>query len=234
MPIQLTPTEARVLGALIEKEITTPEYYPLSLNALVNACNQKNNREPVTALDEVEVRQALHGLEDEHLAAAVRGDSRVPKYEHHVQEVFNFTRGEIAVICVLLLRGPQTPGELRGRTERMYKFDELSDVQTVLQKLMAREPALVKVLPRQAGTKEARYTHLLSGDVQAFEPATTSAHASSYASASSSTYSSSVLSSEEETELKERMAELEAEVAILTRELGELRQEVERLSKLLE
>ena len=233
--MHLTPTEARVLGALIEKEITTPEYYPLSLNALVNACNQKNNREPVMALDEVEVRQALHGLEDERLAAAVRGDSRVPKYEHHIQEVFNFTRGEIAVIDVLLLRGPQTPGELRGRTERMYKFDELSDMQTVLQKLMAREPALVKVLPRQPGTKEARYAHLLSGDVESFEPA--AAHASSYASASSSTYSSSSsssLSSEEETELRERMAGLEAEVAILTRELGELLQEVERLSKLLE
>jgi uncharacterized protein len=228
--MHLTPTEARVLGALIEKEITTPEYYPLSLNALVNACNQKNNREPVMALDEVEVRQALHGLEDERLAAAVRGDSRVPKYEHHIQEVFNFTRGEIAVICVLLLRGPQTPGELRGRTERMHRFDELSDVQSVLQRLMTREPALVKVLPRQPGTKEARYAHLLSGDVQTFEPATASAHASSY----SSVISSSSLSSEEETELKERMAELEAEVAILTRELGELRGEVERLSKLLE
>ena len=232
--MHLTPTEARVLGALIEKEITTPEYYPLSLNALVNACNQKNNRDPVTAFDEVEVRQALHGLEDERLAGAVRGDSRVPKYEHRIQEVFNFTRGEIAVVCVLLLRGPQTPGELRGRTERMYKFDELSDVQTVLQKLMAREPALVKVLPRQPGTKEARCAHLLSGDVESSEPATASAHASSYASTSSSAFSSSSLSSEEETELKERMAELEAEVAILTRELGELRQEVERLSKLLE
>jgi uncharacterized protein YceH (UPF0502 family) len=232
--MHLTPTEARVLGALIEKEITTPEYYPLSLNALVNACNQKNNREPVMALDEVEVRQALHGLEDERLAAAVRGDSRVPKYEHHIQEVFNFTRGEIAVIDVLLLRGPQTPGELRGRTERMYKFDELSDVQTVLQKLMSREPALVKVLPRQPGTKEARYAHLLSGDVEAFEPAAASSHASAYASSFSSTSTPSPLTSEEEIELRERMAELEAEVAILTRELGELRQEVERISKLVE
>jgi uncharacterized protein len=230
MSMNLTPTEARVLGALIEKEITTPEYYPLSLNALVNACNQKNNRDPVMGLDEVEARQALHGLEDEHLAGAVRGDSRVPKYEHHVQEVFNFTRGEIAVICVLLLRGPQTPGELRGRTERMYRFDELSDVQTVLQRLMTREPTLVKVLPRQPGTKEARYAHLLSGDVQVFEPAATSAHASAYSSAS--TFSS--FSSEEETEIKERMAQLEAEVAILTRELGELREQVERLTKLLE
>ena len=229
MAILLTPVEARVLGALIEKEITTPEYYPLSLNALVNACNQKNNREPVMALDEVEVRQALHGLEDEHLAAPVRGDGRVAKYEHHLQEVFNFTRAETAVICVLLLRGPQTPGELRGRTERMYKFDELSDVQTALQRLISRDPSLVKVLPRQPGTKEARYAHLLSGDVESFEsPAATTA----YASATSYAHSSS--HAEEDPELKERMAQLEAEVAILTRELGELRQQFEQLSKLLE
>ena len=222
----LTSTEARVLGALIEKEITTPEYYPLSLNALVNACNQKNNREPVMALDEVEVRQALHGLEDERLAGPVRGDSRVPKFEHHMQEVFNFTRGEIAVVCVLLLRGPQTPGELRGRTERMYRFDELSDVQSVLQKLMTREPALAKVLPRQPGTKEARYAHLLSGDVESFE-APTVTHAVAISSTSFAT-------SQADEELKQRMAQLEAEVAILTRELGELRGEYERLSKLLE
>jgi len=231
--MHLTPTQARVLGALIEKEITTPEYYPLSLNALVNACNQKNNRDPVTALDEAEVRQALHGLETERLAGPVRGDTRVPKYEHRVQEVFNFTRGEIAVVCVLLLRGPQTPGELRGRTERMYKFDELSDVQSVLQRLIAREPEpLVKILPRQPGTKEARYAHLLSGDVEGFEPASSSrlAEAASYSYASAS----SSASPEETEDLKERMAQLEAEVAILTRELRELRQEFDRLSKLLE
>jgi uncharacterized protein len=230
MSMNLTPTEARVLGALIEKEITTPEYYPLSLNALVNACNQKNNRDPVMGLDEVEARQALHGLEDEHLASAVRGDSRVPKYEHHAQEVFNFTRGEIAVICVLLLRGPQTPGELRGRTERMFRFDELSDVQTVLQRLMEREPSLVKVLPRQPGTKEARYAHLLSGDVEVFEPV--QSRSESYASSSS--YSHASAGSEDNEELKERMAQLEAEVAILTRELGELREEFQRISKPLE
>ncbi len=230
--IHLSPVEARVLGALIEKEITTPEYYPLSLNALVNACNQKNNREPVMALDDVEVRQALHGLETERLAGAVRGDSRVSKYEHRCQEVFNFTRGEVAVMCVLLLRGPQTPGELRGRSERMYKFDELSDVQTVLQKLMAREPApLVKVLPRQPGTKEARYAHLLSGDVEGFaapESPASSSHASSDASSSASSHV------EPDPELLERTAQLEAEVAILTRELGELRDQVTNLARLFE
>ena len=228
--MQLTPTEARVLGALIEKEITTPEYYPPSLNALVNACNQKNNRDPVTTLDEVEVRQALHGLEDDHLAGPVRGDGRVAKYEHHAQEVFNFTRGEVAVICVLLLRGPQTPGELRGRTERMYKFDELSDVQTTLQKLMSREPALAKVLPRQPGTKEARYAHLLSGDVESFASAQSSSPTSTHATASSSSYAHP----EPDPELAERMAQLEAEVAIVTREHNELKAEVSRLLKLLE
>jgi len=139
MTIVLTPVEARVLGSLVEKEITTPEYYPLSLNALMNACNQKNNREPVTNLDEDQIRQALHGLEDDGLAGPARGtESRVTKYEHRMQEVFNFTRGEIAVVCVLLLRGPQTPGELRGRSERMHRFEELSDVQATLQRLMQR------------------------------------------------------------------------------------------------
>ena len=229
MSIELTAIEARVLGALIEKEITTPEYYPLSLNALVNACNQKNNRDPVMAFDEVEVRQALHCLEDEHLAAPVRGDGRVAKFEHHLQEVFNFTRAETAIICVLLLRGPQTPGELRGRTERMYKFDELSDVQTALQRLISRDPSLVKILPRQPGTKEARYAHLLSGDIESFEPP---AATTAYASAASYAHSSS--HSEEDPEVKERMAQLEAEVAILTRELSELRGEVERLTRLLD
>jgi len=226
--MQLTSTEARVLGALVEKEITTPEYYPLSLNALINACNQKNNREPVTSLDEVEVRQALHGLEDQHLAGPVRGDGRVVKYEHRLQEVFNFTRGEVAIFCVLLLRGPQTPGELRGRTERMYRFDELSDVQNSLQKLMNREPPLAKVLPRQPGTKEARYVHLLCGDIQSFESASERGQSSSYA------YASSNSQSDPDPELQNRVAQLEADVAALTGELGEVRQNVDRLLKLLE
>jgi uncharacterized protein YceH (UPF0502 family) len=165
--IVLDPVEARVLGALIEKEITTPDYYPLSLNALVNACNQKNNRDPVMNLDEESVRDALQTLQEKRLAGPASGaDSRVTKYEHRAQEVFNFTRGETAVMCVLLLRGPQTPGELRGRGERMHRFEDLDEVQSALQKLMQREPALLKVLPRQPGTKESRYVHLLSGDVE--------------------------------------------------------------------
>jgi uncharacterized protein len=212
MTIVLTPVEARVLGSLVEKEITTPEYYPLSLNALANACNQKNNREPVTNLDEDQIRQALHGLEDDGLAGPARGtESRVSKYEHRMQEVFNFTRGEIAVVCVLLLRGPQTPGELRGRAERMHRFEELSDVQVTLQRLMQREPPLVKVLPRQPGTKEARYAHLLAGDVVEAAPST------DFAESGGST-----------------TAQLETEVAALRQEVAELRGQVERLLRLVE
>jgi hypothetical protein len=163
--MQLSAIETRVLGALIEKDITTPDYYPLSLNALVNACNQKNNREPVMTLDESSVREALSTLQEKHLAGPAGGaDSRVTKFEHRLQEVFNFDRREIAVVCVLLLRGPQTPGELRGRTDRMYHFDALEDVVSTLDRLAQREPPLARILPRQPGTKESRYTHLFSGE----------------------------------------------------------------------
>lgn len=167
MSIHLNEIEARVLGALIEKEITTPDYYPLSLNALVSACNQKNNREPVMNLNDDAVRQALDALHSQRLAGHASGaENRVAKYEHRVQEVFNFTRGETAILCVLLLRGPQTPGELRARTERMFPFEHLDDVQSTLQHLMDRDPPLVAVLQRQPGTKESRYMHVLSGDVE--------------------------------------------------------------------
>ena len=213
MTTLLTAVEARVLGALVEKEITTPEYYPLSLNALVNACNQKNNREPVMQLDEDEVRQALHGLEDDRLAGPRRGsDSRVTKYEHHLQEVFNFTRGEVAILCVLLLRGPQTPGELRSRTERMHRFEELDDVLSALQRLMQREPPLARTLPRQPGTKEIRYMHLLSGEMplEAAQPAATSAMDDSAAN--------------------ERLLQLESEVATLKQELQELKEQVAKIA----
>ena len=216
MTILLTAVEARVLGALVEKEITTPEYYPLSLNALVNACNQKNNREPVMHLDEDQVRQALHRLEDNQLAGPRRGsDSRVAKYEHHLQEVFNFTRGEVAVLCVLLLRGPQTPGELRGRTERMHRFEELEDVLSALQRLMQREPSLVRALPRQPGTKEIRYAHLLSGGIDvpvaASEP-------SGVAPADAPG--------------NDRLLQLESDVATLKEELRELKEQVARITAL--
>jgi hypothetical protein len=213
-PIVLTAAQARVLGALVEKEVTTPDYYPLSLNALMNACNQRSNREPVTDLDEDAVRMALHGLEDKGLGGRARNaDSRVTKYEHWLGEAFNFSRAETALICVLLLRGPQTPGELRGRTERMHRFEELTDVTGGLQKLMEREPSLVAVLPRQPGTKESRYAHLLSGPVEAASFTAPPV----YASASGDGVDS------------DRLARLEAEIAELRTEMAALRQRVDDL-----
>ncbi len=216
-PIVLTAPEARVLGALVEKEVTTPDYYPLSLNALINACNQRSNREPVTDLDEDAVRQALHGLEDKKLGGRARGtDGRVTKYEHWLGEAFNFSRAETALICVLLLRGPQTPGELRGRTERMHRFDELTDVAAGLQKLMERDPALVAVLPRQPGTKESRYVHLLCGKVEGASFAAPAVYAA-YAPMGDGV------------EPDARIARLESEIAELRREMAALRQKVDDL-----
>jgi uncharacterized protein YceH (UPF0502 family) len=217
MEIKLTETQVRVLGSLIEKDITTPEYYPLSLNALVNACNQKSNRDPVMQLDEDAVRDALEGLQEQRMAGPARGaDTRVTKYEQRLQEVFNFTRAEIAVLCVLMLRGPQTPGELRGRAERMHRFEALDDVQSALQKLMQREPSLAKVLPRQPGTKESRYAHLLAGDaveveapMQAGTPTGRNPDA-------------------------ERIARLEEEVIELRREVSEAKDQLERFRKQFE
>jgi uncharacterized protein YceH (UPF0502 family) len=217
-PIVLTHAEARVLGALIEKEVTTPDYYPLSLNALINACNQRSNREPVMDLDEEAVRQALHGLEDKKLAGRARGaDGRVAKYEHWLGEVFNFSRAEVALVCVLLLRGPQTPGELRGRTERLHRFEEIGDVIAGLQKLMEREPALVAVLPRQPGTKESRYAHLLSGPVEAL-------HAAAVAETAFVRRDDG-----EDAGHEERIARLEATVTELRQEMATLRQKIDDL-----
>jgi uncharacterized protein YceH (UPF0502 family) len=214
--IVLNPAEARVLGALIEKDITTPDYYPLSLNALINACNQKNNREPVTNFDEETVRLALRNLSDKQLAGMARGaEGRVAKYEHRLQEVYNFTRPETAILCVLLLRGPQTPGELRGRGERMHRFEDLDEVLSGLQQLMRREPPLAKALGRRPGTKEIRYAHLLSGDVEAWEPPAEMA-------------SSGV------TDENERVAHLEAQVAALQSEVAELKQQMADFRKQFE
>jgi uncharacterized protein YceH (UPF0502 family) len=161
--LHLSAPAARVLGSLLEKETTTPEYYPLSLLALTNACNQRSSRHPVMDLSEDEVRMALHELEDAGLAGPVRGtESRVTKYAHHVGEVFNLRRGELAILCVLLLRGAQTPGELRARTERMHSFAGMDEVESTLQQLAQREPSLARALPREPGARELRYVHLLA------------------------------------------------------------------------
>ena len=167
----LNQTQLRVLGALVEKEIVTPENYPLSLNALVNACNQKSSRDPVLELTEDEVRQALHALEDLGLTSTVH-DSRVPKYENRIRTVLNLRRDETAVLCLLMLRGPQTAGELRSRSERLYTFDDIPAVQATLDRLASRNPEtdttgpLTAILPRNPGSRESRYAHLL-GDTPA-------------------------------------------------------------------
>jgi uncharacterized protein len=218
MNIVLNEIEARVLGALVEKDITTPDYYPLSLNALVNACNQKNNRDPVMNLEEEAVRDALNGLQEHRLAGPASGaDGRVTKYEHRLQETFNFSRGETAVLCVLLLRGPQTPGELRGRTERMHHFEDLEAVQSSLQKLMQRDPPLVVVLPRQPGTKEFRYAHLLSGEIEAGDLASPQMVSPSRSSAE-----------------QERVSRLEYAVTALQKEVSELKLQLAEFRKQFE
>ncbi len=163
---ELDAVEARVLGALVEKEITTPEYYPLTLNALVNACNQKSNREPMVAYDEDTVADALASLKDKKLSFTLTGvGMRVPKFGHRMVETMNMGRREVAILCELLNRGPQTVGELRTRTERMHKFSDLDEVESCLRGLADREPPFVVRLERQAGMKEPRWAHLFSGDV---------------------------------------------------------------------
>jgi uncharacterized protein len=234
--MQLDPIQLRVLGSLIEKEITTPENYPLSLNALINACNQRSSRDPVLDLTEDQVRQALHSLEDLALTTPVR-DSRVPKYEHRIRTVLNLRRDETAVLCLLMLRGPQTPGELRSRADRLYSFDDLAAVQSTLERLAARAPneagaetggeasnettvPLTTILPRQPGSREARYAHLL-GD----QPNLASAR--SFRPTGDTGPSEGQLTSDSAT--AQRLARMEADIASLTTALQDLRTRVELL-----
>ncbi len=214
MDFELDAAEARVLGALMEKEVTTPDYYPLSLNALVNACNQKSNREPVVSYDEDAVETALAGLREKGIAVRISGESRVPKHAQRFTEKFNIGRREAAIICVLLLRGPQTPGELRGRTDRLYPFEDLEGVEHTLEHL--GEQGFVVKLPRQAGSREARWAHLLSGRVEAAaeEPSEAPADAGSGRSAAASG-------------LAERVATLEDQLAELRREFEDFRRRFE-------
>jgi len=163
--MQLTSIEVRVLGALIEKQITTPEYYPLTLNSLTAACNQKNNRNPITSLAESEVDEALYSLRDKNLAYVFHGStSRVPKYKHVAPEVLHLTPAELAAMCVLMLSGPQTVGEIRTRGYRLYEFSGLDEVDETLRALKTKDEPMVVSLPRQPGQKEARFAHLLSGE----------------------------------------------------------------------
>ena len=208
MDWQLDAAEARVLGSLLEKEITTPDYYPLSTNALVNACNQKSNREPVVSYDDDTVEEALQNLRIKGLAMRVTGDGRVAKHEQRFTEKFNLGRREAALLCVLMLRGPQTVGELRGRSERLYTFDDLEAVESTLSRLVEME--YVKKLPRRAGFKEQRWAQLLAGDVE---------EAGEEAAAP--------VSSERGAGDRERIAKLEADFAALKAEFEEFRRKFE-------
>ncbi len=218
MPEILTETEARVLGSLIEKQLTTPEYYPLTLNALVNACNQKNNREPVVHYDENTVNRCLENLRDRNLVYVFYGStSRVPKYKHMLPTVYELDPAETAVIDVMLLRGPQTLGELRTRTERLHGFSGLGEIQETLDGLARRDDPLVVRLPVQPGQKEARFAHLLSGeiDVEAF----------AVAQASRSTRSS--VDAERVEKLEEDVTSLRAEVEALKETFEEFKKQFE-------
>lgn len=204
----LSDVEVRVLGCLIEKEITTPDYYPLSLNALVVACNQSSNRHPVVHYDEETVEQAADALREKKLVHLIaRGESRVTKYRHVVYEAMNMGRPDIAVMCVLMLRGPQTAGEIRTRTNRLYDFATPEQVETTLTALMAANPPFVVRLPRQTGQKEVRFAHLLSGEVQ---------------------MSGLEVEPEVQSEIEpDRIDKLEREVAQLRREFEEFRKKFE-------
>jgi uncharacterized protein len=205
MDLTLDTEEIRILGSLLEKEITTPEYYPLSLNGLLNACNQKSNRDPVLHLDEDTLERALYTLRDKGLIVSITGaGSRVPKYGHRISEKFNLGRRELAILCELMLRGPQTLGELRTRAERMHSFGDLAEVESVLDRM----PELVTKLPRRPGEKEARYAHLLSGEPPVF--------ASPPASA---------MAQPDPTPQPSRIGALETEIAQLRHELEDLKQQ---------
>lgn len=231
--MQLDPIQLRVLGSLIEKEIATPENYPLSLNALINACNQRSSRDPVLDLTEEEVRQAIHALEDHSLVTPVR-DSRVPKYEHRIRTVLNLRRDETAILCLLMLRGPQTPGELRSRADRLHTFDDLAAVQSTLERLASRplpeatDPTatgpLTLILPRQPGSRESRYAHLLGGPPDPTSAAFTSENPERFASSDKLDRSHPA----------QRLTQLEAEIATLAATVQQLKSRVDELeSKLL-
>jgi uncharacterized protein YceH (UPF0502 family) len=215
----LTQVEARVIGSLMEKQMTTPEYYPISLNALTNACNQLSNRDPVVSYEETVVSRALENLREKKLVWMVTSaGARVPKYEHRLTERFSFDQNEAAIVCVLLLRGPQTPGEIRSRTGRMCEFRAIDQVEATLQKLIEREPPLVTRLERRPGTKESRYAHLLSGEVDVSQVDA----GSRVAAAGSGAHDT------------ERLARLEQEVESLERELAAFREEFLSFKSLLE
>jgi uncharacterized protein len=216
MKIELTPTEARVIGSLIEKQITTPDQYPLSLNALTNACNQKSNRDPVMELTDAAVQQTLDGLSKKHFTVEKSGfGSRVPKYQHRFCNTeygtLKFSPQELAIVCELLLRGPQTPGELRSRASRMAPFTDVSEVEAALEALRTRaEGPFVVRLAREPGRRESRYAHLFSGEVANVAPANEAPDAAPSAAATPSRMD----------RLEEEVRQLRAEFEELKKRLG--------------
>jgi uncharacterized protein YceH (UPF0502 family) len=213
MDFTLDAEEVRILGSLLEKEITTPEYYPLSVNALLNACNQKSNRDPVVHWDEDTLDRALYMLREKGLLVSITGaGSRVPKYGHRISEKLNLGRRELAILCELMLRGPQTLGELRTRAERMHPFGDIAEVESVLDHM----PELVTKLPRRPGEKEARYAHLLSG-----QPSVSAAASVSDAMPAPPPPAS-------------RLSALEVEVAEMRREIDDLKQQFSGFQKQFE
>lgn len=207
-----------MLASLLEKETTTPDYYPLTLDALLAACNQKTNREPVMELEEVAVREALHSLEEVGLARVAPDAGRVARFEHRMGEVLNLGRRENALLCTLLLRGAQTPGELRARSERMHRLEDLDEVQLVLQKLIEHDPPLVKLLPRQPGTKEARYVDLLGENETEWSTAAPAAAGEQAAPAPGD---------ERITDLQSEIAQLRAEIEVLREQFADFRRQFE-------
>ena len=219
MSTVLTDIETRILGSLVEKQVTTPEYYPLTLNALTLACNQKNNRNPVTSYSDDQVAQALETLREKNLAYVFYGStSRVPKYKHVLPEVMHLNHPEVAVLCVLMLRGPQTPGELRGNASRLHEFRGLEEVEETLSTLTTRDEPLVVRLPRQPGQKEVRFAHLLSGEIDIESMASEIEHSAPTPRRSTS----------------ENVERLEQKVDHLTAEVESLRQQLEQFKKQFE
>ena len=208
LPRELDPVEIRVLGALMEKQLSTPEYYPLTLNALVAATNQKSNRDPVMELSEAEAQRALDRLQDEKLVWRVMG-GRAVRYDHNLDVLWRVDRREKALLTLLLLRGPQTPGELRGRSDRLQAFDSVSEVESLLHDMAQQHEPLVRELPRRAGQKESRWAHLAGGAVSIPEPELAAEPAAPHAEP-----------------LSARVQRLEEQVTALTEELRALRQQL--------
>ncbi len=225
----LTDTEARALGTLIEKDMATPKYYPLTLNALVSACNQKTNRHPVVDYDSDVVARAIEGLQGERLAAVLTGcGHRVPKYKHWAWETLVLGRREMAVLCVLLLRGAQTPGEIKERTQRMFAFDDMASVEGCLGRLMEREPTpFAAELPRRPGTRETRYVHLLCGEPSAEAISDWSSEAFAAGEGREARSPHAAVDDTRVASLEARVEELENQVAVLRDELAGFRSQFE-------